>query len=60
MTQDNLLQIQDGDTEAWVFARKKQNKNMLDLKLSFILNDVMMNDCETIIFTQSKNGIKSA
>ena len=41
-----LLQIQDGETEAKVFARKKQDKNMLDLKLSFILNDVMMNECE--------------
>ena len=41
------------------FARKKQNKNMLDLKLSFILDDVMMNECETKIFTQNKHGINS-
>ena len=41
------------------FARKKQNKNMLDLKLSFILNDVMMNECETKIFTQNIHGINS-
>ena len=41
------------------FARKKQNKNMLGLKLSFILNDVMMNECETKIFRQNKHGINS-
>ena len=35
--------------------------NMLDLKLSFILNDVhvMMNECDIKIFTQSKLGINS-
>ena len=36
---------------------KKQNMNMLDLKLSFILNDIMMNECETKIFTQNIHGI---
>ena len=34
--------------------------NMLDLKLSFILNDGMMHECETKIFTQSKHGINNA
>ena len=32
---------------------------MLDLKLSIILNDVKMNDCESKIFTQNKHGINS-
>ena len=31
----------------------KQNENMLDLKLSFILNDGMMIDCEAKLFTES-------
>ena len=52
-----FMKNQDGDTEAWFFARKKENKNMLDLKLSFILNDVMMNECETTLFTQNNHGI---
>ena len=41
------------------FLEGKSNKNMLDLKLSFILDDVMMNECETKIFTQNKHGINS-
>ena len=40
-------------------GKKKQNKNILDLKLSFIFNDVMMNECVTKIFTQNKHGINS-
>ena len=33
---------------------------MLDLKLSFILNDGMINECETEIFAQNKHGINNA
>ena len=33
--------------------------NMLDLILSFILNDGMMSECETKIFIQNKHGINS-
>ena len=39
---------------------KKQNKNMLDFKLSLILNDGMMKVCKTKIFAQNKHGIHSA
>ena len=30
-----------------LFARIIQNKNMLDLKLPFIINDGKMNECES-------------
>ena len=38
---------------------QRQNKNMLDLKLSFILNDGMMIECGTKLFTQHKYGINN-
>ena len=39
------------------FARQKQNNNMPDLKLSFILNDGKVNGCETKIFTQNSSVV---